>query len=81
VRCFIVIPACNEAGWWARSFAQVRVAWTRCRRGGRRLVDATGAEARDAGAVVLTHAINRGQGAALQTGMEYALGPGRRRRS
>ena len=39
-------------------------------------VDATGAEARDAGAVVLTHVINRGQGAALQTGLEYALAQG-----
>lgn len=29
-----------------------------------------------AGAVVLRHIVNRGQGAALQTGLEYALGAG-----
>jgi glycosyltransferase involved in cell wall biosynthesis len=35
--------------------------------------DDTGDRAVEAGAVVLTHMINRGQGAALQTGIEYAL--------
>ena len=35
--------------------------------------DATAASARAGGAVVLRHAINRGQGAALQTGIDYAL--------
>ncbi len=35
--------------------------------------DGTGLVAREAGAIVLTHAINRGQGAALQTGTDYAL--------
>jgi glycosyltransferase involved in cell wall biosynthesis len=40
--------------------------------------DATGAEASQAGATVLTHAINRGQGAALQTGISYALARGAR---
>ena len=35
--------------------------------------EATSDAARDAGATVLEHAINRGQGAALRTGMEYAL--------
>ncbi len=35
--------------------------------------DNTAEEARKAGAIVLHHVINRGQGAALQTGMEYAL--------
>ena len=34
--------------------------------------DATAKEAASAGAVVLRHAINRGQGAALETGHEYA---------
>jgi glycosyltransferase involved in cell wall biosynthesis len=36
-------------------------------------VDDSGAEAAAAGAVVVTHPINLGQGAALQTGIEYAL--------
>lgn len=35
--------------------------------------DATGAAARDAGAVVLRHEVNRGKGAALKTGFQYAL--------
>lgn len=35
--------------------------------------DATASEATVAGAVVLNHVINRGQGAALQTGNEFAL--------
>lgn len=35
--------------------------------------DSTGAYAKQAGATVLSHLINRGQGAALSTGSEYAL--------
>jgi glycosyltransferase involved in cell wall biosynthesis len=35
--------------------------------------DETAGAAHEAGAVVLRHVINRGQGAALQTGIEYAL--------
>lgn len=35
--------------------------------------DRTGEEAKAVGAVVLKHPVNRGQGAALQTGNEYAL--------
>ena len=36
-------------------------------------VDHTGKYAQDAGATVLRHLINRGQGAALQTGISYSL--------
>lgn len=38
--------------------------------------DETAQVAREAGAIVLQHRINRGQGAALQTGHEYALSVG-----
>ena len=38
--------------------------------------DDSGEQARSAGAVVLRHVINRGQGAALQTGTDYALAHG-----
>ncbi|MGA7617083.1 MAG: glycosyltransferase family 2 protein [Thermoanaerobaculia bacterium] len=38
--------------------------------------DGTGATASVAGAVVVRHAINRGQGAALQTGIEFSLREG-----
>ena len=40
--------------------------------------DATGAEAAAAGAMVLRHVLNRGQGAALQTGIAFALRRGAR---
>lgn len=40
--------------------------------------DATSEQARAAGALVLRHLINRGQGAALQTGITYALQHGAR---
>jgi polyprenyl-phospho-N-acetylgalactosaminyl synthase len=36
-------------------------------------IDSTAGAAHEAGAIVLRHVINRGQGAALQTGIEYAL--------
>lgn len=38
--------------------------------------DGTGKAAQEAGAAVLRHAVNRGQGAALQTGIDYALAHG-----
>lgn len=38
--------------------------------------DGTGTEARAAGAVVIRHALNLGQGAALQTGIDYCLSKG-----
>ncbi len=38
--------------------------------------DGTGDLARNAGAIVLRHEINRGQGAALRTGTEYAISRG-----
>src|SRR5262245_24944152 len=40
--------------------------------------DNTGAEARAGGGIVVRHAINLGQGAALQTGIDYALRRGAR---
>lgn len=38
--------------------------------------DDTGPKARAAGAKVITHAVNLGQGAALQTGIQFAVGRG-----
>ena len=40
--------------------------------------DDTPAKAREAGAIVVRHSINRGQGAALQTGIDYAIRRGAR---
>ena len=72
---FIVIPAHNEADTIAQVVRDVRTAFKECR-----VVvvddcstDDTWQRARETGSVVLRHIINRGQGAALRTGTEYAL--------
>jgi glycosyltransferase involved in cell wall biosynthesis len=70
---FVVIAAYNEAAVIARVVGDVK-------RAGYRVVavddgsqDETAALAHAAGAVVLKHPFNLGQGAALQTGIDYAL--------
>ena len=73
---WVVIAAYNEVGVIARVVGEVR----RC--GYTVLLiddgstDATAATAEKAGAVVIRHPVNLGQGAALQTGIEYALHEG-----
>jgi glycosyltransferase involved in cell wall biosynthesis len=73
---WIVIPAYNEAGAIARVVTDV------ARLGHRVLViddgsrDATAEVAAQAGAALVRHPINLGQGAALQTGIEFALRQG-----
>jgi polyprenyl-phospho-N-acetylgalactosaminyl synthase len=73
MRVIAVIPAYNEAQRVAAAvrdaleFTDGVVVVDDCSR------DATGAAALAAGATVLRHVINRGQGAALQTGTDYAL--------
>jgi glycosyltransferase involved in cell wall biosynthesis len=70
---WLIIPAYNEAAVIGRVVADV------IRRGYNVAViddgstDETGCRAAAAGAVVVTHPINLGQGAALQTGIRYAL--------
>lgn len=73
---FCIIPAWNEAATIGRVISGVQPHV-------RRVVvvddcssDDTSALARNAGATVIRHPINRGQGAALQTGNEYALQAG-----
>jgi glycosyltransferase involved in cell wall biosynthesis len=70
---YVVIPAYNEGPVIARVVADVR-------RGGYAAVvvddgsrDATAQAASGAGAAVIKHPFNLGQGAALQTGIDYAL--------
>jgi glycosyltransferase involved in cell wall biosynthesis len=76
---WIVIAAFNEGAVIAEVVGELRT------QGWRVLVvddgssDATAARAREAGAMVLEHAVNLGQGAALQTGIDYALTRGCRR--
>ncbi len=73
---WIVIAAYNEAAVIERVVADVR------RRGYRVVVvddgsvDGTAKAAAKGGAVVVEHPVNLGQGAALQTGIEFALGEG-----
>ena len=73
---WLIIPAYNEAAVIGRVVADV------VRRGYNVAViddgstDETGGRAAAAGAVVVTHPINLGQGAALQTGIQFALRQG-----
>jgi glycosyltransferase involved in cell wall biosynthesis len=69
----VVIPAYNEAARVGEVVREVRRRYPAVvviDDGSR---DATAEVARAAGAVVLQHPINRGQGAALQTGLSFAL--------
>jgi len=72
-RVYVVIPAYNEGPVIARVV-------TEGKRAGHAVVvvddgssDATADQARAGGAVVIRHPFNLGQGAALQTGIDYAL--------
>lgn len=76
---WVVVPLFNEQPVIADVVNDLRTVFTRvvcvddCSK------DGSAAAARAAGAVVVRHAINLGQGAALQTGFEYALSdPGMR---
>src|SRR5258707_13024385 len=75
-RVWVVIAAYNEAPVIASVVAEVK------RAGYRALViddgstDATGAVVAEAGGSVVRHPINLGQGAGLQTGIEFALSEG-----
>ena len=74
-KIFIIIPAYNESATIARVVKDIIAAdnnWQivvidDCS------TDNTAELAREAGAVILSHLINRGQGAALKTGTEYAI--------
>jgi glycosyltransferase involved in cell wall biosynthesis len=76
LRALVVIPAKNEASTIARTVADVAAA------GWPVIVvddgsdDGTGELARRAGATVLRHTLNLGQGAALQTGISWACSAG-----
>lgn len=73
MRIVAVIPAFNEGKRVAAAIADAKqyvdhvVVIDDCS------LDDTGVVAKSAGAIVLRHIINRGQGAALQTGTDYAL--------
>lgn len=70
---WVVIPLFNEGAVIAGVVHSLRDHFTHivCVDDGS--ADGSGDLARNAGAIVIEHPINRGQGAALQTGIEYAL--------
>jgi len=73
---FVVIPAYNEAGCVGTVARAVKSRIPNVVVVDDGSSDQTAAEAEKAGAIVLTHLINRGQGAALKTGIDYALACG-----
>ncbi len=74
----LILPAYNEAATIGEVVREVAEVYEHVVVVDDGSTDATGAEARAAGATVLRHAVNRGQGAALQTGIAYSLRRGAR---
>lgn len=72
-RTAIIIAAYNEAGAIASVVRELRVEYPTVIVVDDGSSDDTAKQARGAGAIVLEHFVNRGQGAALQTGITYAL--------
>ena len=70
---YIVVPAYNEAAAIHRVVEELRAGFPRVIVVDDGSSDPTSSEARRAGATVLRHILNRGQGAALQTGIEYSV--------
>jgi glycosyltransferase involved in cell wall biosynthesis len=75
---WVVVAAYNEGQVIGRVVAGCRAVWPNVVVVDDGSSDDTGVAARGAGAVVLRHIINLGQGAALQTGIDYALAQGAR---
>ena len=75
-RAWVVIPAYQEAKVLHRVVEDVRRLAPRVVVVDDGSADDTAQEALAAGATVLRHAVNLGQGAALQTGIDYALAQG-----
>jgi polyprenyl-phospho-N-acetylgalactosaminyl synthase len=75
---FIVVAAYNEAAVIAEVVGELLFTYPRVVVVDDGSADGTAAVAREAGAIVLHHSLNRGQGAALQTGFDYCLRHGAR---
>ncbi len=72
-RVFVVIPAYNEAECLGRVLHEVRSCCPNVVVVDDGSADRTFDIARDGGAYALRHLLNRGQGAAIQTGIEFAV--------
>jgi len=70
---FVVVPAYNESECIGAVVRELRADYPNTVVVDDGSSDATFEAARQAGALVLRHVVNRGQGAALQTGIEFAL--------
>ncbi len=73
---FVVVPAYNEEATLGPVVRDLKRGWPRVVVIDDGSLDATAEAAAEAGAEVLRHAVNRGQGAALQTGFSYSLAAG-----
>src|SRR5688572_5182741 len=73
---FVVIAAYNEAEVIARVVRELRTVYPNVVVVDDGSTDETCRNAREGGATVLRHVLNRGQGAALQTGISFALRQG-----
>jgi glycosyltransferase involved in cell wall biosynthesis len=73
MKIIAVIPAYNEADSILQVVKEVKPMVAEVVVVDDGSTDSTGAYAKQAGATILSHLINRGQGAALNTGTEYAL--------
>lgn len=72
-RTWVVVPALNEAKVIRHSVAAVRAVFPNVVIVDDGSDDATGKEALESGAVVVRHPLALGQGAAIQTGIDFAL--------
>lgn len=75
-RTWVVVPALNEAGVIRDSILGLKTVFPNVVVVDDGSDDATGKEALAAGAIVLRHPLNLGQGATIQTGIDFALGRG-----
>ena len=74
--CWVIVPAFNEGTVIGEVIAGLRKRFAHIVVVDDGSTDACGALARTSGAVLLRHPFNLGQGAALQTGIDYAVGQG-----
>jgi glycosyltransferase involved in cell wall biosynthesis len=71
-RCAVIVPAYNESGIIKQVVADIRSVFPHVIVVDDGSADGTSAQAQQAGAIVMRHCVNVGQGGALETGIRYA---------